>query len=102
MWAAIRYRRVQAAVLVLLAALVTTCAVFAPLYERGLEQALLHGALDNAVPADTALVVRAGRTTTNPGFVPQDLLANVPAQTRTLYGQPVGTISNPVEVRPAA
>ena len=102
MWAAIRYRRVQAAVLVLLAALVTTCAVFAPLYERGLEQALLHGALDNAVPADTALVVRAGRTTTNPDFVPQDLLANVPAQTRTLYGQPVGTISNPVEVRPAA
>jgi hypothetical protein len=101
MWAAIRYRRVQAAVLVLLAALVTTCAVFAPLYERGLEQALLHGALDQAAPADTALVVRAGRTSTNPGFVPEDLLANVPAQTRILYGPPVGMLSNPVELRPA-
>jgi hypothetical protein len=101
MWAAIRYRRVQAAVLVLLAALVTTCAVFAPLYERGLEQALLHGALDQALPADTALVVKAGRTSTNPDFVPDDLLANVPAQTRTLYGKPVGMLSFPVEVQPA-
>ncbi len=31
MWAAIRYRRAQAAVLVLLSALIATCAVFAPL-----------------------------------------------------------------------
>ena len=99
MWAAIRYRRVQAAVLVLLAALVTTCAVFAPLYERGLEQALLHGALDDALPADTALVVRSGRTPTKPDIVPEDLVPNVPAQTRALYGKPVGMLSFPVEVR---
>jgi hypothetical protein len=98
MWAAIRYRRVQAAVLVLLAALVTTCAVFAPLYERGLEQALLHGALDDALPADTALVVKAGRNPTNPDFAPEDMLANVPAQTRALYGEPVGMLSNPIEL----
>ncbi|HEY3534989.1 MAG TPA: FtsX-like permease family protein [Pedococcus sp.] len=99
MWAAIRYRRVQAAVLVLLAALVTTCAVFAALYERGLEQALLHGALDDALPADTALVVHSGRTSTNPDVVPEDLVPNVPAQTRELYGDPVGMLSNPIELR---
>ena len=38
MWAAIRYRRAQALTLLLLSALITACAVFAPLYERALEQ----------------------------------------------------------------
>ena len=50
MWAAIRYRRAQALVLVLLATLVTACATFAPLYERALEQSLLRKAID-ATPA---------------------------------------------------
>jgi len=36
-WAAIRYRRAQALALALLSALITACAVFAPLYERSLE-----------------------------------------------------------------
>ena len=64
MRAAIAYRRAQALVLVLLSALVTACAVFAP-YERALEQAL-RNVLDTAHPADTALTVRAGRTAAFP------------------------------------
>lgn len=39
-WAAIRYRRAQAVGLALLSALITACAVFAPLYDSYLEQAL--------------------------------------------------------------
>ena len=45
MWAAIRYRRAQASALLLLSALITACAVFAPLYERALEQSLLRDGL---------------------------------------------------------
>ncbi len=45
MSAAIRYRRAQALALALLSALITTCAVFAPLYERSLEQLLLREGL---------------------------------------------------------
>jgi len=44
-WAAIRYRRAQALALALLSALITACAVFAPLYERSLEQSLLREGL---------------------------------------------------------
>jgi len=44
-WAAIRYRRAQALALALLSMLITACAVFAPIYERSLEQALLREGL---------------------------------------------------------
>src|SRR6478752_4728502 len=100
MWAAIRYRRAQAVVLVLLAALVTTCAVFAPLYERGLEQSLLRSALDRAAPADLALSVNAGRTLATAAALPETLKGNVPRAASALYGTPVGMISNPVSITP--
>lgn len=45
MWAAIRYRPAQSVALMLLSALVTACAVFAPLYQRALEQSLLQEGL---------------------------------------------------------
>ena len=41
MWKLIRYRRLQALSIALLAALITTCAVFAPLYDRATQQALV-------------------------------------------------------------
>lgn len=42
MWQAIRYRRAQALVVAALAALITACAVFAPLYDRALQQAMVR------------------------------------------------------------
>jgi hypothetical protein len=102
MWAAIRYRRTQAAVLVLLSALIATCAVFAPLYQRALEQALLRTSISAASVADTALVVRAGRGTANPTFVSRDLAGNVPPSVRVLYGDPVGQMSDSISVKPRA
>ena len=61
-WAAVRHRRSQSLVLVVVSALVTTCAVFAPLFVRTLEQGLLQAGLQQRDVADTTLVVRAART----------------------------------------
>lgn len=59
MWAAIRYRPAQALALLALSALITTCAVFAPLYERALEQSLLLEGLNRYDPIQTALILDA-------------------------------------------
>ncbi len=59
MWAAIRYRRAQAVGLALLSALITACAVFAPLYERYLEQALLREGLTRYTQIGTAVTLDA-------------------------------------------
>jgi hypothetical protein len=102
MWAAIRYRRAQALVLVLLSALIATCAVFAPLYQRALEQSLLRTSIKAASVADTALVVRAGRGTANPDFGSAELAGNVPASVRVLYGEPIGQLSDAIGIQPRA
>lgn len=102
MWAAIRYRRAQAVVLVLLSALIATCAVFAPLYQRALEQSLLRTSINAASVADTALVVRSGRGTANPDFGSADLAGNVPASVRVLYGEPIGQLSDAIDIVPRA
>lgn len=57
MWAAIRYRRAQAVGLALLSALITACAVFAPLYESYLEEALLREGLTRYTLSDTAVTL---------------------------------------------
>ena len=101
MWAAIRYRRTQAAVLVLLAALIATCAVFAPLYQRALEQSLLRTSVVAASVADTSLVVRGGRGAANPGMTSADLVDNVPPALRALYGQPIGQMTDGIAIQPA-
>jgi hypothetical protein len=100
MWAAIRYRRAQAVVLVLLSALTATCAVFAPLYQRALEQSLLRTSINAASVADTALVVRSGRSTANPTFTSSALSGNVPGSVRVLYGAPVGQMSDSIAIVP--
>ncbi len=66
MWAAIRYRRAQALALLLLSALITACAVFAPLYERLLEESLVRDGLTRQGVLTTAVV---GESVTN-GVVP--------------------------------
>jgi putative ABC transport system permease protein len=100
MWAAIRYRRTQAVVLVLLSALTATCAVFAPLYQRALEQSLLRTSISAASVADTALVVRSGRGPANPTFLSSALSGNVPGSVRVLYGTPVGQMSDSIDIVP--
>ena len=62
MWAAIRYRRAQALALLLLSPLITACAVFAPLYERALEQSRLRDGLTRQSEISTSIVGRAVQT----------------------------------------
>lgn len=99
-WAAIRYRRAQASVLVLLSALITACAVFAPLYERGLEQALLRRLVDSAAPAETALYVRAGRSPTSPDLRSSQLVPAVPEAVRALHEPGIGMLQGTMAVVP--
>jgi len=67
-WAAIRYRRAQAVALMLLSALLTACAVFAPLYERALEQSLLRDGLTRQSALATSIV---GESVQSPVSSPQ-------------------------------
>ena len=62
MWKAIRYRGGQSLVLVLISALVATCAAFAPLFSRSIDQALLRATLGRMETADLKLSVLATRT----------------------------------------
>lgn len=61
MWKAIRYRGGQSLVLVLISALVATCAAFAPLFSRSIDQALLRATLGRMEAADLKLGVLASR-----------------------------------------
>ena len=69
-WAAVRYRRSQSIALVLVSALVTTCAVFAPMFVRTLEQGLLRARLVVRDVADTTVLLRASRHTPTPSTDP--------------------------------
>ena len=90
MWAAMRYRRVQGLVIAGLAALITVCLCFAPLYERALDQALVRKALDRAPATTTGLMLTSasGRETTRLMSVP-DLTAMVPASLVQASRQPL-------------
>jgi len=65
-WAAIRYRRAQAVALALLSTLITACAVFAPIYERSLEQSLLREGLKRNDVIATAISLDTSRSGTSP------------------------------------
>ena len=82
MLAALRYRRAQTLVVVVLAALVTTCLVLAPLYTRALEQAMIRTMLREATVAQTGL--RLGSTSPT---APQDAL-DPDALEQLLPGEP--------------
>ena len=99
-WAAVRYRGSQSVALVLVSALVTTCAVFAPLFVRTLEQGLLRAALVERDVADTTVVVRASRTATDSAVGPADLVAVLPAEAGRWFGDPVGMLTADTSVQP--
>lgn len=98
MLALLRYRRAQAVVVVVLAALVTTCLVLAPLYTRALEQATVATMLRGAAAEQTGLRLASSSSTEASLAVPPEALAAiVPDTVRGLFGSP--TASTSVEVR---
>ncbi len=98
MLGALRYRRGQALVVLVLSALVTACAVFAPLYTRALEQAVVATLLDEAPVAHSG--VRMSSTSASDPFLaqyPSKLAERVPADIRAVTDP--GIASHAVEVR---
>ena len=101
-WAAVRYRRSQSLALVLVSALVTTCAVFAPLFVRTLEQGLLRARIAERAPADTTVLLRAARTGSSPDTTPGDLASAMPQEALPWFGQRVGMTTADTRVQPVA
>jgi hypothetical protein len=92
-WAAIRYRRLQALVLLALSALITACTVLAPLYDRAMQQALTRLSVDSAPAGATAVEIRSlsrfGFGVGSPSYQPASLdqLAGLlPAAQRSWFG----------------
>ncbi|MDH2414912.1 FtsX-like permease family protein [Nocardioides sp. CER19] len=96
-WAALRYRKGQAAALAVLAALVTACAVFAPLYDRVMLQSLVDVRLAHTTPLLSGVQLEAAQreaarwSTEKPAVPPEptELLDRVPPGARASYGPPV-------------
>jgi hypothetical protein len=91
-----RYRPFQAAAIAALAALITACAVFAPLYDRAMQQALADIAIAQEASAVVGLQLRAeageaefrgGPSPTLPG--PEEVLRKVPADAQAYYLDPI-------------
>ena len=99
-WAAVRYRRSQSLALVLVSALVTTCAVFAPMFVRTLEQGLLRARLVERDVADTTVLLRAARTATSPGTTPGELAAAMPPAALPWFGERIGMTTADTRVQP--
>ncbi len=93
MWSAIRYRRLQALVLLVLAAGITACAVLAPLYDRAMQQALTRLTVDSSPASATAIQVRSLSRSTfgvnSPGYAvasPDRLASLLPESARPWFG----------------
>ena len=99
-WAAVRHRRGQSVALVLVSALVTTCAVFAPMFVRTLEQGLLRARLVEREPADTTVLLRTARTVSDPEATPADLATAMPPEALSWFGDRVGMTTAVTEVQP--
>ncbi|MEP9365356.1 FtsX-like permease family protein [Nocardioides sp. CN2-186] len=100
-----RYRPFQAAAIAALAALITACAAFAPLYDRAMQQALTDIAIAHEAPSVVGLQLSAeqgepeyagGPAPTLP--TPEDLLRRVPASTQDHYLGPI--VGYSADVRP--
>jgi putative ABC transport system permease protein len=94
----IAHRPVQAAVIAILSALVTACAVFTPLYQRALDQASVQVELDHAAPGASALQLTSdgilpsrytGQREVVPALTPEELASMVPPTMRPLFAAPV-------------
>ena len=103
MLAALRYRRAQTVVVVVLSALVTTCLVLAPLYTRALEQAMVRTMLSDAPAEQTGLRLSSTSQTEPAVALTPDALEQLPPETiRGYFGPPVASTAIDVRRMPAA
>lgn len=100
MWAALRHRRGQVIALALVSALVATCAVFAPVFARSIDQALLKVHVSEADPAVVATSISRGRTSEERTVMPADVLEDVPKELTSVSGEPILTMRQGADVVP--
>jgi len=87
----VRYRPFQALALATLAALVTACAAFAPLYDRAMQQALTDITVERAEPSRVALQLTGGSDSEEGASLarPEALEELVTPAMRASYAEPV-------------
>ena len=101
MRAALRHRRGQAVALVLLAALVATCAAFAPTYARAVDQAVLRSLVDASDPQATTTHISRPRTASSADITPEVITDALPAAVLALSGEPLSGMRYAQHVVPA-
>ena len=101
MWSALRHRRGQVLVLLLVSALVATCAAFAPIFARSVDQAVLRTHVEQADPNEVATGLTytrdAGRKDKQ---MPRDIEAKVPAALTAISKDPIGDVSTATQIPP--
>ncbi len=101
MWSALRHRRGQVLVLLLVSALVVTCAAFAPIFARSVDQAVLRTHVEQADPNEVATSVTYTRDAgSKDKEMPEDLEAKVPAALTAISKTPVGDVSTATQIPP--
>jgi putative ABC transport system permease protein len=86
-----RYRPFQAVAVVVLAALMTACAAFAPLYYRAMQQTLTHSVLSGAPAVASSLQLTAAQPADPTAGVapPEVVAAQLPEKDQDLFRPPV-------------
>src|SRR6188508_259643 len=90
---ALGHRRGQALALVAVAALITACTAFAPVYDRAMQQALVDTRLAQASTDEASVIVQSEAAVDAGGATeardPRDLQAMVPRDVAARLGPPV-------------
>ena len=88
-----RYRPLQAAAVAALAALMTACAAFAPLYYRAMQQALTEITVANAAAVESSLQLSSapgdGAFSSAPVLAPEKVAAFLPREYHDDFAEPV-------------
>lgn len=92
MWAALRHRGGQVIALALVSALVVTCAVFAPVFARSVDQGLLREQITTAGPEQSATAIAWQRTQSHQDVLPEDITEHVPADLAAVSEEPISVM----------
>lgn len=85
----------------LLAALVATCAAYAPTYARAVDQAVLRSLVDASDPRQTTTSLSRPRTLSEPELMPEAITEALPPSLLALSGEPVAGMRYAQQVVPA-
>ncbi|WP_338748938.1 FtsX-like permease family protein [Janibacter alittae] len=100
MWAALRHRRGQVIALALVSALVATCAVFAPVFARSVDQGLMRVAVEEAGPVVAATAISQGRSSEDRDVLPSEITEILPDALTDVSQDPIEAVRHGTTVVP--